>query len=90
MGRNEQGVTRPSQCHDEDPGAQQLPGARVENLGPLAEVDLRGLAGVELQHGGHLRVSGLEGCEKRRTEEYEPVKPWLRTRAPWMVAPWMP
>ena len=58
------GVTRPRQRHDEDPAAQQLPGARVEDLGPLAEVDLRGLAGVELQHGGHLRVSGLEGCEE--------------------------
>ena len=27
-----------------------------------AEVDLRGLAGVELEHGGDLRVSGLEAC----------------------------
>ena len=25
-----------------------------------------------------------------RAEEYEPVKPWLRTRAPWIVVPWMP
>ena len=58
------GVTRPGQRHDEDPGAQQLPGARVEDLGTLAEVDLRGLAGVELQHGGDLWVSGLEGCEE--------------------------
>ncbi len=43
---------------------QQLTGARVEDLGPLAEVDLRGLAGIELQHGGHLWVGGLEGCEE--------------------------
>ena len=58
------GVTRPGQRHDEDPGAQQLTGARVEDLGTLAEVDLRGLAGVELEHGGDLRVSGLEACEE--------------------------
>ena len=58
------GVTRPRQRHDEDPGAQQLTGARVEDLGTLAEVDLRGLAGVELEHGGDLRVSGLEACEE--------------------------
>ena len=57
-------VTRPGQRHDEDPGAQQLTGARVEDLGTLAEVDLRRLAGVELEHGGHLRVSGLDACEE--------------------------
>ena len=58
------GVTRPGQRHDEDPGAQQLTGARVKDLGTLAEVDLRRLAGVELQDRGHLWVSGLQGCEE--------------------------
>ena len=58
------GVARPRRRHDEDPGAEQLPGARVEDLRPLAEVDLRGLAGVELKDRGHLRVSGLEACEE--------------------------
>ena len=42
----------------------QLPGARVEDLRSLAEVHLRGLAGVELKDRGHLRVSGLEACEE--------------------------
>ena len=36
----------------------------VEDLRALAEVDLRRLAGVELQHGGHLWVSGLETGEE--------------------------
>ena len=58
------GVTRPSQRHDEDPGAEQLAGAPVDDLRSLAEVDLRRLAGLERQHGGHLRVSGLKPCEE--------------------------
>ena len=58
------GVTRPGQRHDEDPGAQQLTGTQVEDLGTLAEVDLRRLAGVELQYGGDLWVSGLDACEE--------------------------
>ena len=37
---------------------------RLEDLGTLAEVDLRGLAGVELKDRGDLRVSGLEACEE--------------------------
>ena len=57
-------ATRPRQRHDEDPGAQVLTDTRVEDLGPLAEVDLGRLAGVELQHGGDMRVSGLEACEE--------------------------
>ena len=57
-------VTRPDQRHDEDPGAQQLTGAPVEDLRTLAEVDLRRLAGVELQDGGDLWVSGLDAREE--------------------------
>ena len=58
------GVARPGQRHDEDPGAQQLTGAPVEDLRTLAEVDLRRLAGVELQDGGDLWVSGLDAREE--------------------------
>ena len=36
----------------------------VKDLGTLAEVDLRHLAGVELQYGGDLWVSGLDACEE--------------------------
>ena len=57
-------VTRPGQRHDEDPRAQQLAGTPVDDLRTLAEVDLRRLAGLERQHGGHLRVSGLQTGEE--------------------------
>ena len=58
------GVTRPGQRHDEDPGAEQLAGAPVKDLRTLAEVDLRRLAGLERQHGGHPRMSGLQTGEE--------------------------
>ena len=43
---------------------QQLTGSPVEDLGALAEVDLRRLAGVELKDRRRLWMSGLETCEE--------------------------
>ena len=51
----------------ESPGAALVcrrAGYYRDAVSTLAEVDLRGLAGVELQHGGHLWVSGLKVCEE--------------------------